>query len=214
MDINDIRKSIYALKKTTFGYSIPEIRKLAKKGARAGYIKFMGQVKNDDYWLKIYFAFLIGYMNDDINNLLHYFKKFIPLVNDWAVNDSLCQNFRHAKRYQNEVWSMLMEYKTSKKEFEVRIITVMLLSHFLNDNYIDKVINVINELYLDSYYSKMGVAWAVATIAAKYPQKGMDYLKSENNKLDKWTYNKSLQKIRESYRVSNEIKELTKGMKR
>ena len=214
MGIKDIQNSIYNLKKTAFGYSIPELRKLSKKGAKLGHIKYLPQLKKDDFWLKMYFAFLIGYLNDDINILLHYFEEFIPLVDNWAVNDSLCQNFKHARKYQKQVWSILMRYKNSKKEFEVRVVAVMLLSHFLNDKYIDRVIKVLNELYTDSYYSRMGVAWAIATIAAKYPEKCVEYLKSTNNKLDSWTYNKALQKIRESYRVSKEIKDLTKSLKR
>ena len=42
----------------------------------------------------------------------------------------------------------------------------------------------------------------------------MAYLKSSDNHLDKWVYNKGLQKIRESFRVSDEIKEITKIMKK
>ena len=213
MNVNEVKKSIYNLKKTKFGFSVPEIRKLAMKGAKSDYKSFLDSDNGDDFWLKIYHAFLIGYINDDINILLQYFEKFMPSVDDWAVNDSLCQNFRHAKKYQKEVWEFLMKYKNSKKEFEVRIVAVMLLSHFLNDEYIDKVIKVLDGLYTDSYYSRMGVAWAIATVVAKYPDKGMAYLKSKNN-LESWTYNKSLQKIRESFQVSGEIKEMTKRMKK
>ena len=212
MDINEIKKALSEIKRTSFGLSIPEIRKLAKKIAKDNYGELFTQDKNDDYWIKILHAFTIGYVNDDINNLLQYFEDFIPYVDDWAVNDSLCQNFKHARTHQSEVWSMLMKYKDSKKEFEVRVVAVMLLSHFLNDEYIDRVIDVLNNLYTDSYYSRMGVAWAVATIAGKYPKKCLYFLKSKNNKLDNWTYNKALQKMRESYRVSDDIKLLTKSM--
>ena len=39
-------------------------------------------------------------------------------------------------------------------------------------------------------------------------------LNSPKNKLDDWTFNKSLQKMRESFRVSKEIKEWSKTVKR
>ena len=58
----------------------------------------------------------------------------------------------------------------------------------------------------DKYYSQMGVAWAIATIMGKYPQKCLKFLKSKNCKLNKTTYKKTLQKIKESFRVSDEIK--------
>ena len=87
-----------------------------------------------------------------------------------------------------------------------------MLSHYLNDEYIDRVIDTLNKLNTDDYYSQMGVAWAFATVMGKYPEKCMKYLKSENCRLDKTTYNKTLQKIRESFRVSDKIKQMTKTM--
>ena len=84
----------------------------------------------------------------------------------------------------------------------------------MNDEYIDKVIEVLDSLNTDDYYSQMGVAWAVATIMGKYSEKCLKYLKSPKCSLDKITYNKALQKIRESYRVPDEIKTLTKNLKK
>ena len=85
-----------------------------------------------------------------------------------------------------------MQYADSRREFEVRVVAVMLMSHFLNDDYIDRVIEVLNHLYTgelpeknDFYYAKMGVAWAIATIAAKYPEKCLKYMKSKEKDLTK-----------------------------
>ena len=138
----------------------------------------------------------------------------MPYVDDWAVNDSLCQNFRIARKYPDIVWNFLMKYKNSTREFESRIVSVVLLSHYLNDEYIDRVIGVLNTLNTDDYYSQMGVAWAVATVMGKYSEKCMEYLKSKDCKLDKITYNKSLQKIRESYRVADNIKAIINKMRK
>ena len=90
----------------------------------------------------------------------------------------------------------------------------MLLSHYLNDKYINRVIKVLDRLNTDKYYAQMGVAWAIATIMGKYPKKCMAYLQSSDCHLDKKTYNKALQKIRESFCVNSEIKKQTKTMKR
>lgn len=214
MKLSEVKKELKGIKRTTFGISVPELRKLAKQVAKDNYKDF---VENNDYStfeLKLLHAFVIGYANDDIVTLLKYFKDFIPYVDDWAINDSLCQNFRIARKYPDIVWDFLMQYKNSAKEFESRIVAVVLLSHYLNDEYIDRVIKVLNTLNTDDYYSQMGVAWAIATIMGKYPQKCLNYLKSESCKLDKITYNKSLQKIRESFRVSDEIKALTTTMRK
>lgn len=210
MNLAEIKKELATIKRTTFGISIPELRKFAKKIAKEDYKYFL---ENDDYSsfeLKLLHAFVIGYVKDDIKIVLKYFKKFIPQINDWAVNDSLCQNFRIARKYPEVVWEFLMKYKDSKKEFESRIVAVVLLSHYLNDEYIDRVIKVLDELNTDDYYSQMGVAWALATVMGKYPEKCLKYLKSKNCHLDDITMKRTKQKIRESFRVTNEIKEVIK----
>ncbi len=214
MNLEDIKNKISGIKRTKFGISIPELRKFARYIAKNDYKVFIEQNDNSSFELKLLHAFVIGYINDNIDNLLKYFEDFIPFVDDWAINDSLCQNFRIARKYQEKVWQFLMKYKESKKEFESRIVAVIMLSHYLNDEYIDRVIDVLDSLNTDDYYSQMGVAWAVATIMGKYPQKGFDYLKSDNCNLDRVTYNKSLQKIRESLKVSDEIKQKTKIMRK
>ena len=214
MKLSKVKKELEGIKRTKFGISVPELRKFAQKVAKDNYGEF---VENNDYStfeLKLLHAFVIGYIKDDINTLIKYFKDFMPYVDDWATNDSLCQNFKIARKYPDIVWKFLMKYKNSNKEFESRIVSVTLLSHYLNDKYIDKVIAVLNSLNTDDYYSQMGVAWAVATVMGKYPEKCLNYLKSKECKLDKITYNKSLQKIRESYRVSDEIKALTNTMRK
>ena len=114
-----------------------------------------------------------------------------------------------------------MQYAASRWEFEVRVVAVMLMSHYLNDEYTGRVIEVLDSLYTgatpskdDFYYAKMGVAWAVATVAAKYPQKCLDYMKSPDNRLDAWTFNKSIQKMCESFRVSDRMKEEMRKLRR
>ena len=60
----------------------------------------------------------------------------------------------------------------------------------------------------------MGVAWAIATAFAKQREKTFDYIKEGNNTLDDFTYNKAIQKMLESFRVSDTDKAMLRKMKR
>ena len=88
----------------------------------------------------------------------------------------------------------------------------MLLDHYVKEEYIDKIFKIIDNIKNEEYYVEMGIAWLVAELYIKFPKQTMKYLK--NNKLNKFTYNKALQKARESYRVSKEEKEILNKMKR
>lgn len=214
MNLTNIKHKLNNIKRTSFGISVPELKKFAKQIAKEDYKEFLDNNKFETFELKLLHAFVLGYAKDDINILLKYFADFVPYVQDWAVNDSLCQSFKIARKYPEIVWNYLMQYKNSDKEFESRIVSVMMLSHFLNDSYIHKVIDVLEKLNADKYYAQMGIAWAIATIMGKYPDICLGYLQSEKCGLNVKTYNKALQKIRESFKVNSQIKEIIKSIKK
>lgn len=198
--------------KTVLGVRVPELRKLAKKIAREDYRSFLDQNPMDSLEMEMLQAFVIGYAKDELSVLLEYFRDMVPRLHDWAVCDALCQTFKVARTNQAEVYAMLMEYADSREEFPVRVTAVMLLSHFLNDTYVERAIATLDRLRADGYYAKMGIAWAVAEVMARYPEKCFAYL--ERCALDSWTYNKALQKMTESYRVTPENKKVLRSMKR
>ena len=194
-----------------YGVRLPELRKIAKiiiKEKKYDYFK----EKHTSFEELTIHAYAIGYLKEDINTCLKYLKDFIPLVDNWSVNDSLCQNMKFARKYPKEVFEFLKNMKDSNNEWEIRIVAVTLLSHFLNDEYIDEVIVILDNLKRPSYMAKMGIAWAFATIMAKYEEKMFKYL--EKSSLDDWTYNKTLSKMKESFRVSDKAKDKIKLMKR
>lgn len=101
---------------------------------------------------------------------------------------------------------------SSKQEFEMRFGIVMLLNFYVEEDYIDKVLVLLDKAKNESYYVKIVVAWAISDCYVKFPEKTMEYLK--NNTLDDFTYNKSLQKITESLKIDKETKEYIRSMKR
>ena len=147
-----------------------------------------------------------------IEELLEYAAAFIPKIHDWSVNDGFCSTFKIVRKHRAEVWDFLMQYRASESEFEQRVVAVMLMDHFLVPEYIDRVLAVYNSLKHEGYYCKMGVAWGIATAYAKFPQETQAFLLE--NELDDYTYNKAIQKMLESYRVSAEDKEMLRGRKR
>ena len=78
--------------------------------------------------------------------------------------------------------------------------------------YIESVLETIENAKLPGYYAKMAAAWAVSVCYVKYPERTEEWLSSA--KLDDWTFNKSIQKIKESLRVSEEDKARLDSMKR
>ncbi|MBF4804262.1 MAG: DNA alkylation repair protein, partial [Lancefieldella rimae] len=67
------------------------------------------------------------------------------------------------------------------------------------------------QIHSDEYYVNMMIAWFFATALAKQWDSALPYL--EAKKLDTWVHNKTIQKARESYRITAEQKLYLKSLK-
>jgi len=198
--------------KPMLGVRLPELRKIAKEIAKTDYRGFLEECPDTYFEYETLQAYVLGYAKDDIETILSYADRFVPKICDWSVNDSFCQNFSIARKYPERVFSWLMDYAKKEEEFSQRVVAVLLMSHFLVPEYIDKVLASMDILQYDGYYTKMGVAWCVATAYAKFPKETAAYL--SDNKLQDWTFNKAIQKMCESYRVTEADKAYWKARKR
>lgn len=196
------------------GIKIPILRQYAKNLSKQidmmKYISFNDTKYYEEIMLQ---AMFIGFLkNIDIKKLFLIIKNFVPKIDNWAVCDTFCAGLKIVNKNKESFWKFIQPYLKSKKEFELRFAIVIMLDYYIDENYIDKILNILDTIKHDGYYVKMAIAWTISFAFIKYPNITMKYLKQNN--LDVWTYNKSLQKIVESLRVDTKTKEQIKKMKK
>lgn len=195
------------------GVRLPLLRKIAKSLSKEeDYYNYLNNGDTKYYEEIMIEGLIIGYLKTDNENRFNYIRNFIPKIDNWAICDSFCNNLKFTKKNINEVWNFILPYTSSENEFDIRFAIVMMLNFYIIEDYIDDVLNTLNNINHDGYYVKMAVAWAVSYAYIDFPQKTLAFLK--NNNLDNFTYNKSLQKIIESTRVSKEDKDLMRSLKK
>ncbi len=194
------------------GVRLPYLRELAKEISKEDWREYLHNAQCEYYEEVMLQGLVIGYAKAPPEEILEYTAQFVPKITNWGVCDSFCTGLKLAKKHPQLVWDFILPYLKSGKEFQIRFAVIMMLAHFINDNYIDQVLSSLDQVRHEGYYVKMGVAWAISVCYVKYPEKTMAYLK--NSSLDDFTYNKSLQKILESYRVDQDSKEIIRSMKR
>lgn len=194
------------------GIRIPVIKKLAKTLSKESniinYINSNGEKYYEEIMLK---GLLIGYIKTEINVKFSLLESYIPKIDNWAICDSVISNLKFIKNNKEETWDFIKKYIISNEEFETRFAVVVILNYFIEETYIDEIFNILDSIKLDKYYTKMSIAWTISICFIKFREKTFLYLK--NNNLDSWTYNKSLQKIIESNRVSKNDKDIIRSMK-
>ncbi|MDE7322460.1 MAG: DNA alkylation repair protein [Lachnospiraceae bacterium] len=79
--------------------------------------------------------------------------------------------------------------------------------------YLDKILGTLDREFGQGYYAQMAAAWLLAETFVCFPYETNQMLASAC-RLDAWTYNKALQKIRESQNPDKEVKEYIKSLKR
>lgn len=194
------------------GVRVPILRNYAKELASGDFRKYLKNAKNDYYEEIMLQGMVIGLAKMDIEERLKYIEGFVPKIDNWAICDVFCAGLKFVNKNKEQVWKFLQKYTKSKEEFELRFLIVMMLDFYITEEYINKVIALLDSIKHTGYYVKMAISWTISVAYVKYPKITMEYLK--NNTLDDFTYNKALQKILESYRVSDEDKKIIRGMKK
>lgn len=196
-----------------YGVRVPALRKLAKQIVKEDWRGFVELTKESEvYEMNMLCGMVTALAKCDFNEKLEYVERFIPAINNWAVCDIVCGDMKDVKKNRERMFDFIQPYLNSDREYEVRFAVVILMQYFLTDEYIKDVLKIYEGIRHDGYYVKMAVAWGISLCFIKYRDITLAYMTSCN--LDDFTYNKSIQKMIESFRVSDEDKQMLRGMKR
>jgi 3-methyladenine DNA glycosylase AlkD len=193
------------------GLNIPLERKIAKEILKSDIASFL-QIDSHKYFEEVMIkGFVIASIKDK-DLFLQELEKFIPLVDNWAICDSFCNSLKNIKQDEKFYFNYFSKYLKSKEEFRVRVGLVVLINYYVKLEYLDKIFNLISKIKLDTYYVNMAVSWLLCECFIKYRDKTLPYLLKNN--LNSFTFNKTISKINDSYRVSDADKLYLKSLKR
>ncbi|MGV8905167.1 MAG: DNA alkylation repair protein [Acetobacterium sp.] len=194
------------------GVRLPVLRKLAKEITKADWQAYLKTASDDSFEEIMLQGMVIGLVNIELEERLDLIKAFIPKINNWGLCDSFCSGLKFTKNNKEEVWLFLQPYLQSKETYEIRFGVVMIICYYVEWDYLQPVFKAFDAIDHDDYYVKMAVAWAIASCYTKFPEPTMSYL--QDNALDRFTFNKALQKITESRLVEQDHKIIIRSMKR
>ena len=185
------------------GIRLPVLRKLAKE------IDFY-ELTDDTFEEVMLQGMIIGNMKD-IDEVIDKIKIFVPKIDNWSVCDSFVSGLKITKTNLDKMYDLIINYKSGTC-YEKRFLLVMLLNYYLNDEYIDRVIDIILSIEYSEYYTMMALAWLISKMYINYKDRVI-YL-FESNKLSDGVVNKSISKIKDSYLVSKEDKVYIENFKK
>lgn len=198
--------------KNLLGIRLPQLRTLSKQIAKTDVDAYLAVAQCSTYEETMLQGLVIGDIKQSLPKTLAAVRSFVPKINNWAICDSFCAGLKITKKYPGEMFEFLLPYLNSSFEFEHRFALVMLMDYYINAQYIDRVLEIYDSSSSAQYYVQMAVAWGLSVCFVKYEKQTLNVLNC--SALDDFTYNKALQKIIESHRVSTETKQMIRAMKR
>lgn len=195
------------------GIRVPILRNYAKELLVEYEVEELISISDDYYEEILLKGMVIGLQKEKtVEKVASQIQQFVPSINSWGICDISVAGFKIIGKNKEYFWDFIQSYMLSEKEYEVRFAVVVMLDYYVNDDYLQQIFCVVDKINHEGYYVKMAVAWLLSLCLIKYYDRTLEYLKVSS--LDTFTYNKALQKARESYRVSYEHKEQLKKLKR
>ena len=194
------------------GIRLPVLKQYSKEVCKGDWRSYLNKIRDEHMEDLMVRGFIIAYADVGIEERSALMTDFIPKIDNWAVCDSFSSALKINKKNSDIFWRSIVPLVDTDKEFQIRFAVASMRFHFMDAAHIDEILCYMDMIKNDAYYVKMGVAWCVSECFIKFPERTMEYLK--NNTLDKFTFNKALSKITDSFRVGDPKKDEIKAMRR
>lgn len=209
----DYQKFHSKITKTNYkiiGIRVPLMRKIADNIYKGNYLKYLESYDNN-YYEEIFIRGIVISKIKDINILIKQMKEFVLKIDNWAICDSFCNSLKIVNKNKDIFWDEILNFIKSDKEFVVRVGIILILNFYIEEKYLDKIFNIFDNLNTDKYYINMAISWTICEMYIKYKDKTLKYM--QKNKLNCFVQNKTISKIKDSYRISKEEKEYLNQLK-
>lgn len=196
-------------KEKVIGVRTPALRKLAKELAGTEEAAaFILQLPHKYYEEDNLHTFLICEMKD-YDDCMAEVEQFLPYIDNWATCD--CFTPKVFKKHREEVYEKIKQWLGSAETYTVRFGIVTLMD-YLKTDFEKQMLSLVADIRSEEYYINMATAWYFSMALVWQYNAALPYLTEE--RLDKWTHNKSIQKATESRQIDDKTKEYLRTLKR
>ncbi len=193
-----------------YGIRVPEIRRISKEILKGNFKDFL-DLKKREYHEEIVIEGLVAAgIKEDYADMLKRMKAFSQKIYNWAICDTV--SFKGVKNFRKEFLKDSVWFYKNKNPWIVRFGLKNLMDFYLDSEYINEVLKITKSVKSDFYYVEMAEAWLLTTAFARCREETLKAL--EDGGFSDNVYNMTVRKIRDSFRISEEDKELVLKFKK
>lgn len=148
---------------------------------------------------------------DDIDSVLNYLPKYLLYANNWCLTDAFNYKLKNNLE-KTKLWTYIKQhYFVSNQTYHLRLAIVIIIQNFICHEYLPQVFEFISSIKNNDYYCEMAIAWLISTIYFYDKKLTLKFLVNQN--ISKFVFKKSLQKILESNKSTNDDVYIIKKIK-
>ena len=197
-------------RETVIGVRTPDLRKMAKQICKTPAAQeFLHSLPHRYFDENQLHAFILS-EEKDFNTCIANLEQFLPYVDNWATCDQLSP--RCFKKHTQELLPLIRRWMKSTHTYTIRFGMGILMRYYLDETFLPEYLQWVTSIKSNEYYIRMMQTWFFATALAKQWDATLPYI--EQYRMEKDTHNKTIQKAVESYRITDEQKELLRNYRR
>ena len=196
-------------KEKIIGIRTPMLRKFAKEFGKTEESEMFLKALPHQYYEENNLHGLLIEQIRDYDKCLEELERFLPHIDNWATCDLLALHMM--KKHRDIFIREIYRWMESDKPYIIRFGISMLMRHYLDEGFKPEYPDKVAAIRSEEYYVNMMRAWYFATALAKQYEKILPFL--EEQRMDIWTHNKTIQKSIESYRITKEQKDYLRTLR-
>lgn len=193
------------------GVRTPELKRIAKE--LSPQYDELFDLPADSYEELLIKGLAVAMAKAPLIEKLPYIRRYAALIDNWAACDLFCSSLKVKKDERDMLSELIDGMIYSDKEYIARVGIVLFFSNFKGESDARRAFSAYERIQPGRYYVDMAIAWGISVYCVYFPALTAEYLESCTISTD--IKKKAAQKIRDSRRVSEEVKRrVTKACER
>lgn len=189
------------------GVRVPQLRQLAKNLKNQS-CAFQNSLPHKYFEENLLHGLLISEIKD-FDTCLTALDAFLPYVDNWAVCDTMSP--KALAKNRRVLLEKIRQWTASSHIYTCRFGLLCLMRYFLDKDFQASYLEIPAAIRSEEYYVNMMISWFFATALAKQWEATIPYI--EQHRLPVWVHRKTIQKARESFRITTEQKAYLNALK-
>lgn len=183
-------------KDTIIGVRMGDLRRLAREIRKEENLDVFNEAKFYYREEKLLYALCIFKMGESFDKAMEALDEFLPYIDSWEVTDLVAGEIIIKKAQREEAFQKALSYLHSSDEYTIRLGLVIMNKKYNDEAHIEKILDALKSISLDTYYVNMAAAWLLCELYFTDKAKVDELLSSKaiSTEIKKMTR----QKIRES----------------